>query len=34
MKFINVLYLAIKMMVKKDVVLEGYHVDGPKIELD
>lgn len=32
MNFINVIYLAIKTIMGKELTLEAYHIDGPKIE--
>lgn len=34
MNFINVIYLAIRTLVGKEMKLEAYHVDGPKIEIE
>lgn len=34
MNFINVICLAVKMVIGKEVKLEAYHVDGPEIELN
>lgn len=33
MNFINVIYLAIRTMMGKEMKLEAYHVEGPKIEI-
>lgn len=34
MNFINVIYLAIRTMMGKEMKLEAYHVEGPAIEFE
>lgn len=34
MNFINVIYLAIRTMMGKEMKLEAYHVEGPEITFE